>query len=574
MLGQNILHYQILERLGAGGMGEIFKAQDTRLNRVVAIKVLSNSTDPEQRRRFIQEAQAASSLNHPNIVVIHDILSVGDDQFMVMEFVNGKTLGELIPQSGLSVRMTLNYAVQAADGLHAAHSAGIIHRDLKPGNLMVNTHGTVKILDFGLAKVTYPTGSGVSLSDHTQSIGPAMTVQGSILGTLSYMSPEQAQGVKVDARTDIFSFGCVLYEMLTGRKAFAGDTNLAILTSVMRDDPPLVSDIVPTVPLDLAGVVRRALAKKPADRWQSMEEMHAALLALRVRSDSTMLTGAAQLPPPRRRPWIALAIIALMLAASGFGGMWWWNTRHAAPPAPHTDAPGTPTDKPSTMPPVPLTNQSILDMWHAKVPASVMVSQIRSSQTNFNLSTPEIIRLSKEGVPEEVLQAMRNPAGTAPGADTGSTGKTSGDDPATTEPAVQTRTVQVPGGVPFDMTLEADVPTDCEPGQSLRFRVSKDVSVDDAVVVAKGATVTGIIVEGAKRKMVVRTSRPTFRLLSVEAVDGTRLKVRATAGRLGDSRKDPPLEPLGGPKAKDVLAPAGSRFLAWFDGDQSITVRR
>src|SRR5438128_146372 len=169
MVGQTILHYQILQRLGAGGMGEIFKAQDGKLNRFVAIKVLSggNAGDPEFRRRFIQEAQAASSLNHPNIITIHDILTHDHNQVMVMEFVNGKTLGELIPEGGLSAPATLQYAVQIADGLNAAHAAGITHRDLKPGNVMITPQGLVKILDFGLAKFTVPSGP-VSLSDNTQ----------------------------------------------------------------------------------------------------------------------------------------------------------------------------------------------------------------------------------------------------------------------------------------------------------------------------------------------------------------------------------------------------------------------
>ena len=576
MVGQSIQQYQILERLGAGGMGEIYKAQDTRLNRLVAIKVLSNSGDPDQRRRFIQEAQAASSLNHPNIVVIHDIISQGDDQFMVMEYVNGKTLGELIPQDGLSAMMVIQYAVQAADGLSAAHDAGIIHRDLKPGNIMVNTHGVVKILDFGLAKVTYAT-PPVSLSDVTASIGPApMTVQGSILGTLSYMSPEQAQGTKVDARTDIFSFGCVMFEMLTGTKAFAGDTNLMVLTAVMRDDPPLVSKVVPTVPLELARVVQKALAKKPEDRWQSMKALHAELHTLKVRAESNSLPPTP-IPPLKRRSWAGMVAAVAVLAAAGTGGLWWWSNRgHASPPPPQpTETIQAESGKHSAMPSPVMTNQTILDMVHAKVAPAVIVSQIRSSQTNFNLSTSEIIRLSKEGVPEAVLQAMRGPNGTAPAPGINGAEKTDTPPAPEATAASQTRTVQIPGGVPFEMTLMADVPTDCEPGMSLRFAVSKNVNVDDAVVVAKGAVVTGVIVEGQKKKMVVRTSKPTFRLLSVEAVDGSRLKVRATAGKLGESRKDPPLEPIaGGSKSKDVLAPEGSRFAAWFDGDQTLTVKR
>src|SRR5712692_4631243 len=184
MTGRNISNYEILERLGAGGMGEIYKARDPRLNRIVAIKVLpaGSSGDPDRRRRFILEAQAASGLNHPNIITIHDILSDGANDYMVMEFVAGKTLGDLIQPGGLGVATTLKYSVQVADALAAAHAAGIVHRDLKPANVMVTDAGRVKVVDFGLAKVTMAT----SLTDETQTVGAApLTVAGSILGTVS-----------------------------------------------------------------------------------------------------------------------------------------------------------------------------------------------------------------------------------------------------------------------------------------------------------------------------------------------------------------------------------------------------
>jgi len=197
-------------------------------------------------------------------------------------------------------------------------------------------------------------------------------------------------------------------------------------------------------------------------------------------------------------------------------------------------------------------------MVQAGVAPSLIVSHIRSSQTTFNLSTAELIRLTKAGVPEPVLQAMRDPSGAS----------------AAASAAAQNRTVTISGGAPFEITLTQSVDNDCVAGQPLRFRVSEDVKAGDAVVVAKGAVVNGVIVEPAKKKFLVHTTRPTYRLLEVPGVDGSRLKLRATAGRLGDSRKDPSLEPIGGAKSKDVLAPAGSRFLAWFDGDQTVTVRQ
>src|SRR5580704_10595010 len=243
MIGRTISHYTVLEKLGAGGMGEIYKAQDTRLNRFVAMKVLStaNAGDVERRRRFVQEAQAASALNHPNIITIHDVVSMEGFEFMVMEFVSGVTLDDLVPKHGLNVQKCLDIAVQMADALQTAHAAGIVHRDLKPANVMVTGTGLVKILDFGIAKLTGPMPSAAGNTDETLPIDSPMTVEGSILGTVCYMSPEQAQAKTVDQRSDIFSFGLVLYEMLTGQKAFSGDSALSTLSAILRDDPKPIS---------------------------------------------------------------------------------------------------------------------------------------------------------------------------------------------------------------------------------------------------------------------------------------------------------------------------------------------
>ena len=207
MVGKKILHYQLIDKIGAGGMGEIYKAQDSRLNRLVAVKILSPglSTDPERKRRFFQEAQAASALNHPNIITLYDIVSEGDMQCIVMEYIAGKTLRDLTPAGGLPPPQALQYATQIASALTAAHAAGIIHRDLKPSNIMVTTSGLIKVLDFGLAKWV---DSGLSGQTGEQStMETALTREGSIIGTVSYMSPEQAEGKRVDARSDIFSFG-------------------------------------------------------------------------------------------------------------------------------------------------------------------------------------------------------------------------------------------------------------------------------------------------------------------------------------------------------------------------------
>src|SRR5262245_41032586 len=227
MIGKTIAHYQILEKLGEGGMGVVYKARDTHLDRLVALKVLppDKVADPERKRRFMQEAKAASALKHPNIITIHDIASENGIDFIVMEYVQGKTLDAMVPRKGLRLNDTLKLSIQMADALAKAHSAGIIHRDLKPTNVMVTDDGLVKVLDFGLAKLTEVSDSGDdrTLQSHTD--------EGTIVGTVSYMSPEQAEGKKVDARSDVFSFGSVLYEMATGQQAFHGDSKMSTLAA-------------------------------------------------------------------------------------------------------------------------------------------------------------------------------------------------------------------------------------------------------------------------------------------------------------------------------------------------------
>ncbi len=285
MVGKKILHYQLIDKIGAGGMGEIYKAQDDRLNRLVAVKILSPglSTDPERKRRFFQEAQAASALNHPNIITLYDIVSEGDMQCIVMEYISGKTLRDLTPSGGLTPAQALQYATQISSALTAAHAAGIIHRDLKPSNIMVTTSGLIKVLDFGLAKWV---DSGMSGQGGEQStVETALTREGSIIGTVSYMSPEQAEGKRVDARSDIFSFGSVLYEMLTGKRAFEGRSGISTLSAILRDDVKPINEAAPDVPPLLEKIVLRCLYKDPGARWQSMKEIEGALLTLQRQLD-------------------------------------------------------------------------------------------------------------------------------------------------------------------------------------------------------------------------------------------------------------------------------------------------
>src|SRR6266404_9425238 len=314
MVGRTVLHYQFLENLGAGGMGEIWKAQDTRLNRFVAVKVLTSASagDPERRRRFVQEAQSASALNHPNIITIHDIITDSDAQYMVMEYVRGKTLVDIIPKGGLRVPQVLKYAIQMSDALQVAHAAGIIHRDLKPGNVMATESGLVKILDFGLAKLS-PASGPLSPTQTAR-----QTEEGTIMGTIAYMSPEQAEGKNVDARSDIFSFGSVLYEMMTGERAFQGETKLSTLSAILDKDPVPPSAIVRQTPSELEKLVLRCLRKDPERRMQHMGDIKLALNELKEGSESgkLALTPGELAYPKRGRGhwWIGVALAVLVLA--------------------------------------------------------------------------------------------------------------------------------------------------------------------------------------------------------------------------------------------------------------------
>ena len=260
-----LAHFQILEKLAEGGMGVIFKARDTHLDRFVAIKVLPpRIADPSLRQRFINEAKAASALDHPNIITVHDVTSDGGVDFMVMELVQGRTLDQLIPRDGLPLPEVLKYAIQAADGMAAAHAAGIIHRDLKPENLMVTESGLVKVLDFGAAKLQES--DDVSESE---AVAP--------LGTRGYMSPEQAEGRPVDSRSDVFSFGALLYEMVTGRSAFRGDSQASTLSAVRHDEPPPPRELIEDLPPEMERIILRCLRKDPAGRFQTMADLKAAL---------------------------------------------------------------------------------------------------------------------------------------------------------------------------------------------------------------------------------------------------------------------------------------------------------
>jgi serine/threonine protein kinase len=669
--GAEILHYTLLEKLGAGGMGEIYKAQDKRLSRFVAIKVLppNQISNPEMQRRFIQEAQAASALNHPNIITIYDILDEGDSQYIVMEYVAGETLLKAIPPGGLRVPQVLRYATQIADALTVAHAAGIIHRDLKPANVMVTGSGLVKLLDFGLAKwtgnaaansaVAGTTVTGTYSGDQATLTQSPLTVEGSILGTLNYMSPEQAEGKRVDARSDIFSFGAVLYEMATGRRAFEGDSAVSTLSAVLRDEVTPIATLAPDVPRELDEIISRCLQKNPDERWQSMKDVEGALNSLKKKSDSGILynPGAARsagkgpgIFASKQAKGVVLAGAGVVLLAAGVSGWWWTSHRQAASkpvqqaatpvavrPAPVTPPP-TPVPSPAAATPVPaapapaatptaapakdesstaaarpsrretakndsvLTNDSIIEMTRAKVPTVVILGQIRSSKTKFRLSTQEVIRLAKAGVAGTVVEAMRNPKRAAaleaaasqpapsapvpppatPATQNNSAAATAAPAPAPAKPApivkqVPVISVKINDALPFRIILTDDVPANAPEGTSVSFRVPDGLTVEGTTVIAKGAAVSGEVMgEVAKKKFlgIGGGSKLNFRLLFASGVDNAKIRVRATAALKGNESPSRPFDTGKGSKSKELAAARGAEYIAYIDGDQTISIHK
>jgi serine/threonine protein kinase len=285
-------------------MGVVYKARDTHLDRFVAIKILppAKAGDVDRRRRFAQEAKTASALNHPGIVAIYDITQHDGVDFIAMEFVSGRTLDRVIPRHGLGLNETLDYGVQIADALAAAHAAGIVHRDLKPANVIVTEQGRIKVLDFGLAKLVERVGLSAR-DDATVSQASPVTDQGTIVGTVAYMAPEQAEGKTVDARSDIFSLGSMLYEMATGERAFKGDSPLSTLTAVLREEPKPIGNISAGLPRELDRLITRCLRKAPERRWQGMSDVKVALRELKEESDSGALARSPLSVSRPRHTW-------------------------------------------------------------------------------------------------------------------------------------------------------------------------------------------------------------------------------------------------------------------------------
>jgi serine/threonine protein kinase len=273
--GTRLGPHEILSAIGAGGMGEVYKARDTRLDRIVAIKVLPThlADRSELRERFEREAKTIASLNHPHICVLHDIGHQDGTDYLVMEYIEGETLAQRLVKGALPIQQVLQYAIEIADALDKAHRKGITHRDLKPGNIMLTKTGT-KLLDFGLAKLQQEAAPATPLSQ-LPTLVEAVTAQGMILGTLQYMAPEQVEGKtdQIDARTDIFAFGAVVYEMATGKKAFEGKSQASLVAAILDREPPPMSSLQPMTPPALNHVVKECLAKDRDGRWQAASDL-------------------------------------------------------------------------------------------------------------------------------------------------------------------------------------------------------------------------------------------------------------------------------------------------------------
>ncbi len=340
MIGQTLSRYKITGMLGEGGMGVVYRAEDPELGREVALKLLpaEMADNPKRLERFRREAKAVAAINHPNIVTIHSIESVETTHFLTMELVEGESLDNMIPPGGMPLAKVFEIAVPLADALSSAHERGIVHRDLKPANVMVTAENRIKVLDFGLAKLVEDPDSETGDAALT-AIPTELTAEGMVMGTAPYMSPEQVEGRAMDHRTDIFSLGIVLYEMATGKRPFAGDTSAALVSSILRDSPPTVTEINESLPRHLARIIQHCLEKDPEARYQSAKDVRNELKSLRREVDSgSVTTGSGATPiSPAPKPkgnrkygmWAAAGFTAIVILAAG----WWLGGGASRAPA-------------------------------------------------------------------------------------------------------------------------------------------------------------------------------------------------------------------------------------------------
>jgi serine/threonine protein kinase/tetratricopeptide (TPR) repeat protein len=340
MVGQTLGHYKILDKLGVGGMGEVYRAEDTTLKRQVALKILPPELAESQERldRFQREAKTLAALDHPNIVTIHTVEEADGVHFLTMQLVEGQPLSELIPKGGMPLERIFEIAIPLADALATAHEKGVIHRDLKPANIMVTDEGRVKVLDFGLAKLRQEAEAPLATELPTE----PLTDKGQIVGTMPYMSPEQLEGKEIDARSDIFSLGVMLFEMATGERPFKGKSGPSLMSSILKDAPPDVDTIRGELPHHLARVIHRSLEKDPEDRYQSMKEVRNELRFLRQETDSQEVSRPAIPEPTKKRArWPLVAAVAgTVVVVAVLGAL--WLSRSQPPTEPPIEHPAKP----------------------------------------------------------------------------------------------------------------------------------------------------------------------------------------------------------------------------------------